>query len=95
MFDKYTEWTQRPCYYAMAYHRGRQQHLAGPYPTLVEADAALPKAREWAITLSGDPEAASYRYETAYAYSGELRSILGMRGREIVAVETNLLSVKS
>jgi hypothetical protein len=77
MFDKHTDWTQGPCYYVMAYQGCRRVWLAGPYHTATDAEAALPRARRWALLQSGDKNAAGYRYDVYQHSNGETRTILG------------------
>ena len=77
MFATQTGWTDQPCYYAIATFGIRRAWLAGPFPTLAEADAVLPRAQRWALRESGDRFAAVYSYEVLRHYNGHQHSILG------------------
>ncbi len=77
MFDQHTAWTEGECFYVVALHGFQRAWLAGPYKTRREAEGAQDAAKAWALTESGDPDAARYTYGVAKYYHGEVRSILG------------------
>jgi hypothetical protein len=77
MFDKQTKWTEAECFYVIAFKGNHRAWIAGPYQTQAGADAVLPRAIRWAVTQSGDREAAGYTYRVAQHHNGETRSILG------------------
>jgi hypothetical protein len=81
MFAKYTDWTQYPCYYVIAFKGNRRAYLAGPYRTAADADRAFHHVTAWALTRSGDKEAKSYHYRVSQEYTGETRGILGEWGQ--------------
>lgn len=77
LFPHHLDWTETTCFYAAATHGFRQALLAGPYPTAAAAEAALPAARQWALSDSGDPDAGIYTYRVLRMDTGHGRSILG------------------
>lgn len=77
MFDEHTTWTEGECFYVVALHGFQRAWLAGPYKTRREAEAAEQAATVWALTESGDPDAAKYTYGVAEYHHGGMRTILG------------------
>ena len=77
MFDKYTVWTQHPCYYIFAFKGFHRSWLAGPYKTLQEAVKSFQDVQTWALLKSGDKQAKNYEYRICQHDHGETRSILG------------------
>ena len=79
MFDKYTAWTQHPCYYIIAIKGFHRSWLAGPYKTQEEAEKSFQHVQSWALLKSGDKHAQNYEYSICQHDNGETRSILGER----------------
>ncbi len=77
MFDEHTQWTQRPCYYVIAFQGFQRAWLAGPYRTRAEADTLLPRVAAWATSSRRDADATNYDYRVAQHDNGQVRSILG------------------